>query len=46
MVTKDDYLTIDRIKSMQKYNSLVLEADDLKLASQFRVLGGEIIYRL
>lgn len=42
MVTKDDYLTIDRIKKYaKKYNSLVLEADDLKLASQFRVLGGE-----
>lgn len=42
MVTKDDYLTIDRIKKYaKKYNSLVIETDDLKLSSQFRVLGGE-----
>lgn len=42
MVTKDDYLTVDRIKKYaRKYNSLVLETDDLKLSSQFRCLGGE-----
>jgi len=42
MVTKDDYLTVDRIKQYaKKYNSKVLETDDLKLSSQFRCLGGE-----
>ena len=42
MVTNDDYLTVERIKKYAKrYNSLVLETDDLKLSSQFRVLGGE-----
>lgn len=42
IVTKDDYLTINRIKKYaKKYKSLVIETDDLKLSSQFRVMGGE-----
>ncbi len=41
-VTKDDYLTIDRIKNYaKKYNSEIIEAEDLKLTSQFRCLGGQ-----
>lgn len=42
IVTKDDYLTIDIIKQFaKKYNSKIIEAEDLKLTSQFRILGGE-----
>lgn len=41
-VTKDDYLTIDKIKDYAKrYNSEVIEAEDLKLCSQFRCMGGD-----
>lgn len=42
MVTKDDYLTLDLIKEYaKKYNSEIIEAEDLHLTSQFRCLGGE-----
>ena len=42
IVTKDDYLTIDLIKKYaKKYNSEVIEEDDLRLTSQFRCIGGE-----
>ncbi len=41
MVTKDDYLTIERIKEYAvKYNSEIVEMDELKLTTQFRCLGG------
>lgn len=41
-VTKDDYLTIDKIKNYaRKYNSEIIEANDLKLTSQFRCMGGD-----
>ncbi|MCK9493750.1 MAG: DUF2075 domain-containing protein [Acholeplasmataceae bacterium] len=41
-VTKDDYLTIEKIKNYaRKYNSEIIETDDLKLSSQFRCLGGQ-----
>lgn len=40
-VTKDDYLTIDKIKNYaRKYDSEIIEANDLKLTSQFRCMGG------
>ena len=40
-VTKDDYLTIDKIKKYAKrYNSEIIESEELKLTSQFRCLGG------
>ncbi|MCK9492781.1 MAG: DUF2075 domain-containing protein [Acholeplasmataceae bacterium] len=40
-VTKDDFLTIERIKQYaKKYNSEVIETDELVLNSQFRVTGG------
>lgn len=40
-VTKDDYLTIDKIKQYaKKYNSEVIETEELVLNSQFRVTGG------
>jgi len=40
-VTKKDFATIDVIKRYAiKYNSQVIEADDLKLSCQFRCLGG------
>jgi len=42
MVTKDDYLTVERIKKYaRKYSSEIIETDDLNLTSQFRCLGGE-----
>lgn len=42
VVTKDDYLTIDLIKQYaRKYHSEIIEAEDLRLTSQFRCLGGE-----
>lgn len=42
MVTKDDYLTIDRIKKYaEKYKSEIFEAEELHLTSQFRCTGGE-----
>lgn len=41
VVTKDDYLTIKKIKKYAaKYKSLVVEASNLELSTQFRVLGG------
>lgn len=41
-VTKDDYLTIDKIKNYaRKYGSEIIEANDLKLTSQFRCMGGD-----
>lgn len=41
VVTKDDYLTIDKIKEYAaRYRSLVVEASNLELSTQFRVLGG------
>ena len=42
VVTKDDFLTIDKIKEYaKKYNSEIIEGDDLKLSSQFRCTGGD-----
>lgn len=42
VVTKDDYLTIERIiRYAKNYGSYLIETDELKLASQFRCLGGE-----
>lgn len=42
MVTKDDYLTINRIKQYaKKYKSQIIETEDLHLTSQFRCTGGE-----
>ena len=42
MVTKDDYLTVDRIKKYAtRYKSKVIESNDLVLSTQFRCLGGE-----
>lgn len=42
-VTKDDYLTIDKIKQYAlKYNSKIIETEELKLTSQFRCVGGEV----
>lgn len=41
-IAKDDYLTIERIHEYaKKYNSEVIENDDLVLTSQFRCLGGD-----
>lgn len=42
VVTKDDYLTIEKIKDYaNKYHSEIVEADELELTSQFRCLGGQ-----
>lgn len=42
VVTKDDYLTIDKIREYaNKYDSEIFESSDLTLSSQFRCLGGE-----
>lgn len=42
MVTKDDYLTIDRIKEYaNKYHSKIIEDGELCLSSQFRCMGGQ-----
>lgn len=41
-VTKDDFLTIDKIKEYaKKYKSEIIESDELVLSSQFRCMGGE-----
>lgn len=41
IVTKNDYLTIERIKEYaKKYNSEIIETEELCLYSQFRCLGG------
>jgi uncharacterized protein len=41
VVTKDDYLTENLIKEYaKKYNSEIVEGEDLHLTSQFRCLGG------
>lgn len=41
-VTKDDYVTIDRIREFaDKNRSRVIEGPELTLTSQFRVLGGD-----
>ncbi len=42
MVTQDDYATVDRIReTSEKLHKRVIEGVELKLTSQFRVLGGE-----
>ncbi|MCI2068587.1 MAG: DUF2075 domain-containing protein [Bacilli bacterium] len=42
VVTKHDYLTIDLIKKYaEKYNSELIEGEDLHLTSQFRCMGGQ-----
>ncbi len=42
VVTKDDFLTIERIKHYaQIYKSEIIEGNDLCLTSQFRCVGGE-----
>ncbi|MCF0110240.1 MAG: DUF2075 domain-containing protein, partial [Erysipelotrichaceae bacterium] len=42
VVTKDDYLTIERIKGYAtRYKSEIIEGEELHLTSQFRCLGGE-----
>lgn len=42
IVTKDDYLTIDKIKKYaEKYRSFLINTETLKLSSQFRCMGGE-----
>ncbi len=41
IVTKDDYLTIERIKEYaNKFKSEVIESEDLHLTSQYRCVGG------
>lgn len=41
-VTKDDYLTISKIKDYaRKYNSEIIESEELHLTSQFRCTGGK-----
>lgn len=41
-VTKDDYLTMDRIRAYaQRYESEIIEAPELRLSSQFRCMGGD-----
>ena len=41
-VTKDDFVTINRIREMAyKCHARVIEGNDLELTTQFRVLGGQ-----
>ena len=42
VVTKNDYLTIDRIRQYAKdKKSDIIETDDLRLTTQFRCMGGD-----